>query len=172
MPNPKIVSILEKPWVEIKREAVFKHRSEQEWQQHCLKQTPIGRKLINVFGPPTFSNIFWSYVGSDSFHLEQVIGEVKPDLLICFGSIAEKALEKSLLAEKVPWLACHDPMEKGRTLEELCVFVMSVCEWCDEWKISGGTFKWEETIPTPMVTPPKIKEKKKIIKPWELKKYI
>jgi hypothetical protein len=187
MRNPKIVAFLEEPWFEInaKRDGVFKYRTDQEYHQHLLKSTAIGFKLLNVFGPSTFANIFWSCIRQDSIHVEQVLEAQKPDLIICFGPVVEKAMERSLLAEKIPWLSGHDPLDRSKSLEDLNAYVISVSEWCDEWKISGGEFKWIEILPPPILPPkelrkPEQKKRKPFErirvhygpKPWELKKYI
>ena len=104
---------------------------------------------MSAFGPYWFNKIHWDNVAPkaaveaagetdvDPDHVEQIIAEVKPDLIITFGKLAEKAIGNSILADRIDFMCCHHPNARGYTMGDLGEFAIRVNEWVEAWKLRG-----------------------------------
>lgn len=149
MRTHKIVAFMQNPWFPVgtKREHVDRYRTDQEFHRRLLACTMSGTRLLQAFGPHMFEMIHWDNVAPEAAveasgktdvnpdHVEKVISEVEPELIISFGKLAEEALDNSILAENIPYMCCHHPNARGHTQAELQEFAISVCSKLEQMEL-------------------------------------
>ncbi len=150
MKEPQILAFMQNPWFPAgtQKEVIDKYRTNQEFHRRLLARCMSGNRLLTAFGPKMFNAIWWDNVAPlaaveaagvtdiNMQHVESTIAEVKPDMIICFGKIAEKALEQSILAINIDFLCCHHPDARGYSQIDLGQFAVEVEEWCNQWRIN------------------------------------
>lgn len=151
MRHPVIVAFMQNPWFPpgTKKEVVDRYLSDQDFHRRLLARTMSGRRLLDAFGPDMFGRIHWDNVAPtaaeeangktdvDAEHIERVLNRVKPDLIICFGKLAEWAITNSFEGDGKKYLLCHHPNARGKTSADMAEFVIRVAEWCDLWRIQS-----------------------------------
>jgi hypothetical protein len=150
MKYPNITAFLQNPWFPpgTRRETIDKYTTDAEFHRRVLARSMSGQRLVMAFGRDFYDRIHWDNVAPtaaeqsagitdvDHEHVERVISETDPHLIITFGKIAEEALKGRLRAE-IPHYACFHPNARGRTSAELSQFAIWVAEWVDNWRITS-----------------------------------
>jgi hypothetical protein len=149
MKDPKILAFMQNPWFEpgTRPEITDKYRTDQEFHRRLLARTMSGGRLLQAFGPDMFGKIWWDNVAPaaafeaagktdvDAQHVERVINEVRPDLIITFGILAEEAVDNSILATDIDYMCCHHPNARHHTVSELMNFAIDVQQWVERWRL-------------------------------------
>ena len=134
-----ILAFMQNPWFppNTAKRHVELYNTDQEFHRRLLAGTMSGRRLRQAFGD-LFGKIHWDNVAPaaaeeasgvtdvDMKHVERVIGEVKPQLILTFGTLAKGALENSIRAYKIKRMDCHHPNARGRTQGDLDQFASDV----------------------------------------------
>lgn len=108
----KVVAFLQYPWYPVGTVPPAKNMypTEQDFHRRMLEQTPAGWKLKCAFGDDLFKQIWWDNIGvvhtSNSYHptkpdikhVERVIKEQDPDLILVFGTLTKRVLDQSINA--------------------------------------------------------------------------
>lgn len=156
----KIVAFMQNPWFPpgTQRAHVDRYRTDQEFHQRLLSRTMSGGRLLQAFGPDTFSKIWWDNVAPEAAeeaagqteidydHVERVIHTQKPDLIISFGALAERALDNSIGAIEIPYMCCHHPNARGKTVSDLAQFAIDVQQKIEELRLSAEAKKVVEHL--------------------------
>jgi uracil-DNA glycosylase len=136
----KILVFLQNPWFPpgTAKQHIDRYTTDQEFHRRLLAGTMTGQRLRQAFGETMFRDIWWDNVAPaaaevstgvteiDEEHVERVIKQVKPDLIISFGKLAEDALDGSIAAEPIPYMCCHHPNARHKTTQDLCEFAVEV----------------------------------------------
>ena len=142
----KVLAFMQNPWfpVDTKKEHVDRYITDQEFHQRILARSMSGGRLLQAFGPTMFGKIWWDNVAPaaaveaagktdiDMIHVERIISEVKPGLILTFGNLAKDALEDSIQGDKIPRLHCHHPNARHKTMADLGQFGVEVSAWLEE----------------------------------------
>jgi hypothetical protein len=145
----KIVAFLQNPWFPpgTKKEHVDKYTTDQRFHRRLLANTMSGRRLLEAFGEDTFKEIWWDNVSPDPAwtsagvtstvmaHVERVLREQDPDLILVFGLQAKQAVSRSVGSIKRKVMACHHPNARFKTQEDLNKFALDVRIWRLEQEI-------------------------------------
>lgn len=132
----KIVAFLQSPSQTIFPEdtpahILDKYRDDQEYHRRMLKQSMTGNRLYQAFGP-LYDEIVWDNVAPkdevDHAHIDRVIAESEPELILTFGEVAKEAVSNSIMAIKIKTMACHHPNARFRTQNDLDEFAVQVRE--------------------------------------------
>lgn len=140
----KILAFLQNPWFPpgTKKEHIDRYTTDQEFHQRLLSRTMSGQRLLNAFGAGMFARIWWDNVSPeaaeeasgkteiDMRHVEKVIDEQSPDLILCFGKPAQEAVDKAAGAITRKILYCHHPNARYKTQDDLNKFAQEVWDYC------------------------------------------
>jgi hypothetical protein len=149
MREPKILAFMQNPWFTpgTSKEIIDKYRTDQEFHRRLLARCMSGNRLLTAFGSTMFNRIWWDNVAPtaaieaagitdvDPIHVETVITDQKPDLILTFGKLAEQVLDGSIVAHDIDYLCCHHPNARGKSMIDLAQFAVEVEEWCNNWRI-------------------------------------
>ena len=130
---------MQNPWFppETAQRHVELYNTNQEFHRRLLAGTMSGRRLRQAFGN-LFNTIHWDNVAPaaaeeasgvtdvDMKHVERVIGEVKPQLILTFGNLAKGALDNAIRAYKIKRMDCHHPNARHKTQGDLDQFASDV----------------------------------------------
>lgn len=142
----KILAFMQNPWFPpgTTKEIVDRYRTDQQFHQKLLRRTMSGNRLLQAFGPKMFEEIHWDNVAPnhvpephlksdiEMMHVERIIKQVNPDLILTFGNLAREAVEGSLLRANRPMMHCHHPNARHKTMNDLAQFAMSVQRWVED----------------------------------------
>lgn len=149
MSEIKIVAFMQNPWFPegTQKHHLDRYTTDQEFHRRVLANTVSGRRLLESFGHPFFDRIWWDNVcpkathrpdgqGTvDMMHVERVISEQDPDLILTFGTLASEALQRSAGAIRRKVMHCHHPNARHRTQREMSDFAITVMQWVREQEI-------------------------------------
>lgn len=144
----KIVAFMQNPWFppDTRKELIDKYLTDQDFHRRLLGQTMSGHRLKVAFGDEWFARIFWDNVAPlasphasgitkpDMAHVDKIITEQKPGLILTFGTLAKETLLKCSGAVRTKLLHCHHPNARHHTQAELDQFAQEVRDWvmCQE----------------------------------------
>lgn len=117
-----------------------KYRDDQVYHRKMLRQSMTGNRLYQAFGD-LYEMIWWDNVipvggtEPDAKHVNKVIMEQKPDLILTFGKAAETTIEDSIAAINRMTMSCHHPNARFKTQSDLDLFAMKVRGLLREWTI-------------------------------------
>lgn len=145
----KILALMQNPWFPpgTNKEHIDRYRTDQEFHRWLLARTMSGARLLQAFGPAMFAQIHWDNVApeaaveaagvtdKDPDYVERLIHELRPDLIISFGRLAEEVLDGSILAVNIPYMCCHHPNARGQTQQDLADFAVEVQQKIEEMKL-------------------------------------
>lgn len=140
----KIVAFLQNPWFPpgTKKEHIDRYNTDQAFHQRLLRNTMSGQRLMQAFGEHMFKRIWWDNVSpeaadeakgitpADMAHIERVIDEQGPDLVLCFGKSAKEAIDRSAGSITRKIMYCHHPNARYKTQDELNAFAHEVWDYC------------------------------------------
>jgi len=149
MKQPRILAFMQNPWFEpgTRPEIIDRYKTDQEFHRRLLARTMSGQRLLTAFGPTMFMEIWWDNVAPkaaveaagvtdiDMQHVDKLICDYKPDIILAFGKLAEKALDNSFYAELIPYFCCHHPNARGYTMLDLAAFAVQITDWINEWRL-------------------------------------
>jgi hypothetical protein len=127
----KIVAFLESPSGAVLTTKEFeRYQHDQVWHRQMLRQSMSGNRLYQAFGD-LYEKIWWDNVAPkgnfpDGKHIDDVIREQKPDLILTFGGIARDALDDSIGAINIERMDCHHPNARHRSQADLDHFAMII----------------------------------------------
>lgn len=139
----KIVAFMQNPWfrLDTPKEAIDRYRTDQEFHRRLLGETMSGNRLRIAFGEHWFKEIWWdnanpkhSDVASgmmdpDIAHIERVIKEQEPNLIITFGAQAKKGVERSVAAISIKCMHCLHPNARFFSQSSLDKFANDVIQY-------------------------------------------
>ena len=121
-------------------EVVDKYKTEQEFHRKLLSQSMSGARLKVAFGGYWFEQIWWDNANPNIAdylngrldpsvpHIERVVMEQKPTLIITFGRQAEIGLSMSVASIKIKVMSCHHPNARYKTQVDLDNFAQTVIQ--------------------------------------------
>lgn len=150
MNHPTILAFMQNPWFPVgtARTHIDRYLTDQEFHRRVLAGSMSGGRLKDAFGPDMFNRIWWDNVAPEAAtfaagqmeidfdHVERVIERVKPDLILTFGNLAERAIVSSIQAADMLYMPCHHPNARHRTSADLADFAIRVASWVDEWRVT------------------------------------
>jgi hypothetical protein len=101
-----------------------------------LALTPTGKVLIKMFGKEFYEKIWWDNASPvhgatrdhrekpDLAHIQTVLEQIKPKLVVCFGNSAMEGLVDHESEFEI--LKCPHPMARGVTSKQFADFAMQV----------------------------------------------
>lgn len=139
----KIVAFMQNPWFPAgtPKEKIHAYKTIQTYHQDVLKETMSGNRLIQAFGEEMFRRIWWDNVAPeaadepkkktpvDMKHVEAIIAVQKPDLILTFGDVAEKALKASVTTVNIHMMHCHHPNARYKMQSDLDQFAWQVWDF-------------------------------------------
>jgi hypothetical protein len=147
--DPTLLAFMQNPWFPpgTSKGIIDRYLTDQAFHRKLLSRTMSGNRLVQAFGSDMFNRIWWDNVAPkhseessgmtaiEATHVERVIQQVKPDMILTFGTLAEQAVLNSLAAEDLLYLPCHHPNARGKSMQDLSDFAIQVIQWCDQWKV-------------------------------------
>lgn len=144
----KIVAFLQNPWFPdgTAPEVIDRYRSEQQFHQRLLARTMSGNRLMVAFGEFWFKRIWWDNANPehsrrpgitteyDIRHIERVIKEQEPHLILTFGTQARDGVSKSVASITTKVMSCHHPNARFRGQQDLDQFAEDVRAWALNWE--------------------------------------
>ena len=115
------------------KEDVDRYMTDQVFHQKILLQSMSGIRLRQAFGP-YFNEIWWDNVdprgtGVDIRHIDRVIAEQRPDLVLTFGKYADEPVNKSVMVIRLKCMSCHHPNARFKSQADLDNFAQGVRTW-------------------------------------------
>jgi len=120
---------------------VDKYKSQQQFHRELLETTMSGARLKVAFGEYWFNRIWWDNANPniptygmerldpDILHIEKVIADQKPKLVLTFGKQAERGVSSSIAAIALKVMSCHHPNARFRTQSDLDQFAQDVIQY-------------------------------------------
>jgi hypothetical protein len=130
----KVVAFMESPSKNIFPEGtsqviIDRYRDDQEYHRKMLRQSMSGNRLHQAFGD-LFDQIHWDNVAPagtvDSKHVDKVVKEHDPVVILTFGNIAQDAVDNSIASLTKKVMVCHHPNARHKTQSDLDNFAMEV----------------------------------------------
>lgn len=103
------------------------------FHREMLMQSMSGIRLRQAFGP-FFDEVWWDNVNPDGNHVSQshvdrVLAEQRPDLILTFGNEAHDAILNSVMAIRCKIMSCHHPNARFKCQSDLDNFAAEVRTW-------------------------------------------
>lgn len=126
---------------------IKRYIDDQDFHKRVLKESMSGGRLYQAFAE-LYEQIWWDNVSThvahyaggkgeiDWAHTEGLIKRLKPDLILAIGNLAYDAVHDSIQRGETPYMRCHHPNARHKTLADLCDFAQSVREWVSTWRLS------------------------------------
>lgn len=141
----KILAFLQNPGFkpDTPDDVLYRYNTDDEFRKKTLKKYMTGQRLVIAFGEELFDSIIWDNVilatgtlrkktPPDMEHVEATLREIKPDIVITFGSVAAKAMIMSNWDG--PHFNCRHPNARGITNSELRQFAEMIKGLCIQEK--------------------------------------
>ena len=142
-----IVAFMQNPWFDETTDPVIieMYRTNQEFHRNVLARTMSGQRLLAAFGDVLFHQIWWDNASPDHshhangstcpdvLHIEQVVLEKKPKLILTFGNSAREAVGSAVSAIPIRVMECHHPNARHHTQHDLDVFAQEVREFIKQY---------------------------------------
>ena len=138
----RVVAFMQNPWFQSDTDPAIieMYRTNQEFHRRFLAQSMSGRRLMQAFGP-LYGEIWWDNASPDHVdeasgeqpasarHVEAVILDIRPALILTFGRVAERAVWECTAAIPIMVMDCHHPNARHKTQDDLNRFADKVRVW-------------------------------------------
>lgn len=136
-----IVAFLQNPWFPAHTHPtlVAKYRDRQDFHRRILGGSVTGKRLIAAFGD-MYDKIHWDNANwrhtsvangklpADLEHIDRVLTNNMPDLVLAFGKVAENAISPMVGKFGFTMIACPHPSAFGNTSGNLTMLAKRVRE--------------------------------------------
>lgn len=128
------------------------YQTDQAFHRVVLGKTMSGNRLKQAFGDKYYNLIWWDNAGPpaigsseiatpiDIKHVDKVINDHDPLLILTFGRKAEEAVSRAVNSVDKTVMNCHHPNARFKTQEDLLRFALRVIQWLREVNPSFLTF--------------------------------
>lgn len=145
----KIVAFLQESWLPegTIKEVVDRYTTNRAFRSRMFRNTVPGRRLVQAFGSQEVEKIWWDQViptpsynaagitASNAAHIDRVINEQNPDLILCFGNQAANAIKRSAGSIRRKVMVCHHPTSRCKNQSDLDKFALDVRIWILEQEL-------------------------------------
>src|SRR5688572_8073089 len=133
MSELKIAAFMQNAWFPpgTQKHHLDRYITDQVFHRRILRGTMSGRRLTEAFGDTFFDRIWWDNVApratllasghsaTDMPHVERVIAEQGPRLILTFGTQAKEAIALSVGGMKLKVMNCRHPNARGIRQREI-----------------------------------------------------
>lgn len=144
----KVVAFLQNPWFkpDTPNHVILKYREDADYRRRVLALSMSGRRLESAFGN-FFSDIHWDNANPlhgntpghvsppDAQHVAQVLRDLQPEAVICFGKQALAGFERAQLEfgllyhlPEIPYHCFPHPNARGLTQFQINEFAQQIIE--------------------------------------------